>query len=584
MDDSTLLQPGEYIPPQHSVPAPPPWETAPPSPFFPGAADQVEVFERPRPIASSRAWIVVVMATLGFMVCGATVFAGLAGTLVTGLLVCALIVSKTVLFRKEPIGWLIGAVLVSVSLMLRGSPWLITLNMIATAALLVAATLTARSGSLFRLTRTGFIEGAVRTVTGWLTGLTFVGTASSWLLSPTRKWRRGKHDIERSSQARLWRSLAMAAPILLMVIPLLRAGDAVFNKVIGKLLNAPFQLVKDLSVDGSHVLNGAVGLWVGLTLLAMAGAQSRQRKMVARVSMAPQFVSYDTTPETTKVSNRIRLSREVVGATWMLNAVLGLFGLGQIANVLGLASRLEVEVVSYNEIAKEGFFPLLAACAVVLLALICTHSILRERRWETNARRALQSLIALTLLVIAVASRRLWIGADIWGLTMLRVLAQSAAVLLAVVFTCLAIWQRRPTDRLPIIGVTALSATALLVALNVMPIETMIVRWNAARPTASNSATFPSGADALDARWGQGLGVASCENYYDKWHGRNVDGVLALGPLVVRQVALDRIDPSCARALLRCDHRFSTGGLRWNLARSRANRTTQRWCAALPAA
>jgi hypothetical protein len=572
MDDSTLQQ----TPTQPAL-------------SIPVYAEEVEVLVRPKPRVSRWGWTVAVVGVIGFMVCGALVFAGLAGAVFVSAIVSALIVSRTILFRVEPILWLCAAVAVSIGLAFRGSPWLIVLNMIAVGGLLIIGALTARGGSLFRLTRPAFVEGCLRSSTSWLSGFSLVASACSWVMSPERSRRRSNLATAEQPKARPWRSLFIAMPVLLVVVPLLRAGDAVFNRVIATLLSAPVRLVQGLSVDGSHLVNGSLGLWMGLTLLALAGAQGREKQIKLR-SLAPPaslFVpasSTSTSPSALHADQELRRTRfghEVVGATWILNAVLLVFAGGQVADVLGMTARLEKQTISYAEIAKEGFFPLLVACAVVLFALVCVHSVLRERRWESWSRRALQTTTVLTLLVIVVASRRLWIGADIWGLTMLRVLSQCAALLLIVVFGCLGAWQRRPTHRLSVLGVTVATATALLVGLNVMPVEAMIVRWNAHRPSPGSAAAFRKDADALDSRWGQGLGVARCADYYDKWHGRNVDGALALGPLLTKQVQLGRVDPLCARELLECERKYDTSGLRWNRARSKANKLKRGWCASL---
>ncbi len=612
MDDSTASL-TEPEPAPQPLPVAQPWPTsqpgylatAPDGTWSPphGAVNTIEVLVRPRPTASRHGWIVALVAMLGFVVCGETIFAGLAGVLFVAALSAALVGSGTIKRRREPIGWLVGALMISVGLILRASPWLVVLNILAIGSLLVAAALTATSGSLFRLTRPSFVEGMARAVGGWLTGLTLIGPACAWLVSTDRRWRRsakrrenelteGERPDGEGSEAlaggRLWRSLLLALPVLLVVVPLLRAGDAVFNRVIAKAFTFPIDALQNLRVTGGQVVNATIGLWLGLALLGIAGTRYRERRTVERV-WTPVYAGSHTTTNVasnganpTRIALRVRLAQDVIGACWMLNAVLGLFAIGQVANVLGMTSRLEREVVSYREIAKEGFFPLLMACAVVLLSLICVHTVLRERRWEKNARRALQSTILLTLFVIAVASRRLWVGADVWGLTMLRVMAQSGAVVLAVVFGCLALWQRAATDRLPVVGVTAAASVLLLFTLNVIPIEAIIVRWNSNRPSAEKASSFdPRTMEALDPKWGQSLGVATCESYYNKWHGRNVDGVLALGPIVTKQVQLKRLDPLCAFELLGCDHAFRTDGLRWNRARAQATKQKKAWCGSL---
>jgi hypothetical protein len=162
------------------------------------------------------------------------------------------------------------------------------------------------------------------------------------------------------------------------------------------------------------------------------------------------------------------------------------------------------------------------------------------------------------------------------------VLSQSTAVLLAVVFGVFAWWQRRVTTRQPIIGVSLAAAVTILLVINLLPIEGIIVNWNAARPSADNAQQFDSDTmDALSSDRGQGFGVAGCSNYSDKWHGKNADAALYIGPLAKRQVAKGDVDKGCARDLLQCDSDYDTSGLRYNWARSQANHRKRTWCSGL---
>jgi Domain of unknown function (DUF4173) len=547
---------------------------------------------RPKPTVTKFGWTVAVIAAFGFIVCGRTVFAGLAGTLFVFALVGTLIASGTVKRRREPLGWLAAAIAVACALSFRASPWLITLNMLAVITLLFVGTMTAQTGSLFRLTRNNFVEGVFRSLGSWFTGLVLIGSATKWFVSSDRKWRRNTvgsdkaTDIAETGTTRsVLRSVLLVAPVLLLVIPLLRAGDAVFSSVFDRIVAFPIDFMSSLSVDTGSIVFGSIGLWVGLALVALAGAPFLEQRVVPAnpvhyfVSSSPPLSSKTALSAAAK---RARTVRDVSGAAWMLNVVLAIFAAGQIANVFGLAEQLKTEVVSYREIAKAGFFPLLVASAIVLASLVIAHMMLRQERWNKKVIWALQTNVVLTLIVIVVASRRLWVGADIWGLTMLRVLSQSAAILLAIIFGVIAWWQRRVTDRQPIMGVSLAAAVSILLVLNVLPIEGIIVNWNAARPSADNANRFDSETmDPLSRDLGQGFGVAGCYNYSDRWHGKNADAALYLGPIAPRQVAKGDVDEGCARDLLRCDSDYDTSGLRYNWARSQANHQKRKWCSGL---
>jgi hypothetical protein len=340
MDDSATHNPNQYISYQQT--SQPTYDEVPPPAIpmvwpqagLPPAGIEVEVMVRPRPDVTRWGWLVVMVAMAGFVICGATVFAGLAGTLFAVALACALTISRFNV-RREPIGWLCAAVVVSAGLVLRGSPWLITLNTLAVAGLFVIAALTSRSGSLFRLSRPAFVEGVARSSISWVSGFGLIGSFFSWATASQRRWRRSTSEDLDSSKTRPWRSLLIAAPVLLVVVPLLRAGDAVFNSVVAGFFNAPIRLLESVSISGSTVGNSFLGLWAGLTLLAIAGARPPERRVVRRIGV-PQAVraSPGQVELDSKSAKRARLSRDVVGANWILNAVLMVFVLGQVANVL----------------------------------------------------------------------------------------------------------------------------------------------------------------------------------------------------------------------------------------------------------
>ena len=544
-----------------------------------------------RPTVPPRGWLVVLACFVGFILCGQTVFAGLAGTLFVLLLSSLLIMTRVVNRRPEILLWLGSACAIALCLSVRASPWLISLDMIAICALLLLSVVCAQRGSLFRCSMQAVGEASSRLVGSWFVSPLLFGRGVSRL-----KARAAKHEssieVERAN-SRLRgavRSILLAVPVLVVVVPLLRAGDAAFSSVLGSVFDAVAWAFGLFTIDTESTVLGLIGMWVGLTLLAIAGWQRVVLPVSARSpSSGSPFVdppsfdpqSFDPQSLWPAKPNRSGLLavREVTGAVWIVNATLAVFAAGQVATAVGLAERLQNDVLSYREIAKDGFFPLLVASMVVLGALLIAHLLLGTRRWESRCVVATQVMIALNLVVVGVASRRLWVGADVWGLTMLRVCSQAAAVLLGVMLVTVAVWQHRPARHQPFVGVSVLGAVAILLVLNVLPIEQYIVNWNADRPAPDFSSVFDrSHSDPLDHPQGNDLGVARCTDYFDKWHGRNADAMPAFAPLIKRQLRAGQIDRTCQQTMLHCEARFNTAGLRWNFARSKANSYQSRWC------
>ncbi len=538
---------------------------------------------RERPTMPHNGWMVVAASTAGFILCGRTVFAGLAGTLFVVGLVCALVLSGAVRRRIEPLLWLGLACALGVALSFRASPWLITLNMVAICALLLMGVLCANQGSLFRCTASGVEEAVERLVGSWFTSPALLTRAASWVKQRSaRTAEKPAGDGTRSMAGSAARSLLLAIPVLVVVIPLLSAGDAAFAGMLGSVGDAIAWVAAGLSFDASVAIFGVLGVWIGVTLLVIAGAHHRAPfpgSNDAHRSGSQGAVSQSG--ETERGTKRSVFVREVRGALWIVNVTLAAFAASQVATAAGLADRLQSDPLSYQEIAKDGFFPLLVASAFVLCALLVAHLMLGTNRWERRCVVAAQSMICLNLLVVVVASRRLWVGADVWGLTMLRVCSQSAALLLGVMLISVAVWQHRPTPHQPIVGVSVVGAVAILLVLNVLPVEQYIVNWNADRPAADFAATADTSAgNPLDRRESKELGVARCSDYYDKWHGLNADAMPAFAPLIAHQLRAGRIDRNCQQTVLHCDSKFDVGGIRWNFAKARANREQSRWCSA----
>ena len=330
-----------------------------------------------RPTVPTRGWLVVVACIVGFILCGQTVFAGLAGTLFVLLLASSLIMTRVVNRRPEILLWLGSACAVAVCLSVRASPWLIALDMIAICVLLLLSVVCAQRGSLFRCSLEAVGEALSRLVGSWLASPLLFGRGVSWLKARAAKPERSVEADRANSRLRgAVRSVLLAVPVLVVVVPLLRAGDAAFSSVLGSVFDAVAWAFGLFTIDTEITVLGLMGMWVGLTLLAIAGWQrvvlpvsvrspSSGSPFVDPQSFDPQsfdpqsFDPQSLWPAKPNRSGPLAV-REVTGAVWIVNATLAVFAAGQVATAAGLAERLQKDVLSYREIAKDGFFPLLS--------------------------------------------------------------------------------------------------------------------------------------------------------------------------------------------------------------------------------
>jgi hypothetical protein len=341
-----------------------------------------------------------------------------------------------------------AAVLFAAWLSVRASPWLLWPDLAAGLILVATAASFARRGSL---TNIGIAESAARashTLLHWLAG-------GVWGVRPITSRRRSL-----GAAAPIARGLLIATPVAVLVAGLLASADPVFasffkiNVDLGQLLADVFFVLA-----GSLVMAG---------LLRSAAAEPIDR---------------------------------VEGPTWRLGAVEGLvvlavldaifaaFAIAQAIAAAGAAGdTLRDAGTTYSEYARSGFFQLLwvAGITLVLLVLFSRITALSQPASKRAFIVLAETAIALTLLVVAVASMRLSLYESAYGFAMLRLYSHIFAGWIAVVFLLLAAdlagqFRRRRW----FVGATAATALALLMALNFANPEALVAQFNVDRAAST---------------------------------------------------------------------------------------------------
>jgi hypothetical protein len=334
-----------------------------------------------------------------------------------------------------------GAVLFGAWLMVRASPWLLWPDLVMSFALLgLAASLSVR-GSLMDL---GIAELLARSIHGALHGAAGV----AFVLKPFARVRMRLRVV-----APLARGLLIAAPIALLVAGLLATADPVFASF--------FKLNFDLGQLVTDVAFVAVGSLVAAGLLRLAAAEP-----LTRID-GPMW----------------RLgSTEGLVVLSVLDAIFAAFAVAQAMAATGAAGdTLRAAGVTYADYARSGFFQLLWVAGITAVVLILFSRItgLTERSTKRAFQVLAQVAIVLTLLIVFVAFRRLSLYEEAYGFTMLRLYSHIFAVWIAIVFLLLAaetagLFARRRW----LVGVTSMSAMALLLALNLLNPEAIVVNSN----------------------------------------------------------------------------------------------------------
>jgi hypothetical protein len=337
-------------------------------------------------------------------------------------------------------------------LFVRSSPWLIPLDILASAGLLVLGASLSRAGSIWDLTVPQSVARAVVAVGHGAAGLWFA-------LRPLEQVRRrlAANRTSRHRLAAVARGVFWAAPIVVVLGVLLASADAVF---------ASFFRI-DVGVDMANVFAHAVLLLIGAWgmggLLRLASAEPT-----------------DPLPD-------VRWRMGNVEATIVLGSMVVLFGAFAVAQLVALSGGgrrvIETSGLTYAEYARSGFFQLLAVAAITLAVLLALRAATRGAPEGIHRQLVVLSELAvgLTLVIVFVSIRRMELYTRVFGLTMLRLYVEWFTVWMGAVFVLLAaalagMWRRRPW--LP--AAAAGLGLALLFGLNAANPEAVVARHNVA--------------------------------------------------------------------------------------------------------
>lgn len=471
-------------------------------------------------------WQIVAGALAAGVLTDQAIRAGVLG-LATGLLVAcatAVLLASGRLASRESKLLVAAAPAFGVWVAVRTSPWLVPLDLLAALVLLFLGSSLASGGSLTNTTfaglraRTWHALGHLAVAPAWTRPL--FATLLSRVTSPGR-------DRVRSIVA----GSAVAIPVVLILGGLLASADAVFASVFR--VRIP---INGGTVVVSTCLIG-IGAWTLLGLARLASAE----------------------PPATTGSPRWRLGQlECKIVLISVQVLFGLFTISQLVALSGAADHiLQSSNTSYADYARSGFFQLLWVAGLTVTGLLALRAFVDPE--DSVARRSFVRLslpvIALTLLIVGTAIRRLALYENAYGLTMLRLYSLVFAVWIAAVLALLALQiSRRGGDRAWFPAASGACALVILLALNAVNPEATITRHNLTRPTHT---------------------VAADTAYLSDLSYDAIPTLSALLPQLDAETRADVIARICASVPGRDE-----GWAGWNLSRERAQDVRARLCAA----
>jgi hypothetical protein len=381
--------------------------------------------------------------------------------------------------------WLpISALVLAGFVAVRGDPFLAVLDTLGALAFL-GASVAAMSG----LPVTRRAASAIAGMAAWTLGAVVAGaprvaaaartgpvTAPGWASRLAARW-----------WLPLIRGLLIGLPLALIFAVLFASADPIFRRGLEDLLG--WQL--DLGSLGGRVVFTLACAWlaVGLLMVAATGIPPFERASLGAAARTPLAI------------DAARLgTMEAIVVLAIVDVVIGLFVVLQIAYLFGGQSTLVAAGMTYSDYARRGFFELVAAACLaggVVVALETTV----ERRTRPYLT-ALLALIGLTAVVLVSAALRLRLYQDAYGWTELRLYVLMTIAALAVTLAVMAILALAGRMRWMGHGLAVIGLVSL-VALNLVAPAGFVAARNVER-VIDPSLVPPGGHASLDAAY---LGV-----------------------------------------------------------------------------
>ncbi len=418
----------------------------------PPSAPPVSRLRRPR---------ATLLAALGLGLCAELLFDGPALGLSFPLFVVLFLTALLALGGREswqrarPNAWLLVPLLFfSGMVFVRASPFLTTLNVLA-------------SGFLLLLVTHFWAAGRVERLGLWSYPFTALGTFfRAAILPPVVVHAEVDLSAARKQVPKLMpvlRGALLAVPVLFVFTALLASADAVFENAVARVLSLDLGL-SFVDAVGRLVFTAA-GAFAALGLLAHALRRRRHGSEAGETEVTPAVPRLGFTESLTLLG--------------LVNVLFLGFAAIQLAFLFGEA-RLP-SGLTYAEYARRGFFELLT---VSMMTLGLSMALARWTRLQgqgqlTAFQVACSAMVGLVLLILASAVKRMALYESVYGYTHLRVYTHVLMVALAGVLAWRAVtlWWRPERFALG----AFVGALGFLAALNVLNPDAFIARGNIER-------------------------------------------------------------------------------------------------------
>lgn len=263
--------------------------------------------------------------------------------------------------------------------------------------------------------------------------------------------------------------LAVALPILLIVVPLLTAADSYFALVTQRFLLALQELL------GTAVAKVLLGLLAAPFLFSLLYTLRRPEGVRTMAAPLPKLRTDPLLPAV------VLAVMDLLYVYFLAIQSAALFG--------GSAYLEHTAGLTYAEYARSGFFQLVFVAALNLtLVLAALHFSRREEKGWRAVQVLASALVALSCVLLLSAAYRMTLYVAVYGLSFKRFLTYWGMVMLAIFFVAalLHIWRRE----FSFFQVFFVAAAAGWLVLNFCNVDYLVARYNVAFYQRSETAVM----------------------------------------------------------------------------------------------
>lgn len=246
--------------------------------------------------------------------------------------------------------------------------------------------------------------------------------------------------------------LAIAVPVLLILVPLLIKADAAFDGMMGLL---PEVRVSELFSTLFFGLCVAVSVFsFGLSMVYGKPEQNKNAAGFRGV-------------------NAVTVCTVLI----MVCGVYVLYLLSQLAYLVGGLSGILPEDYTLAEYARRGFFEMALLCLINLAVMVGTIALIRKDKGIPGLCRWLCAFIGLiTLFFVVSAGAKMGLYIKGYGLTRLRILTLVITAFLGLCALTVTVWLF--VSRLPYMKIIFLAALVIGVAVLWVDVDTVVASYN----------------------------------------------------------------------------------------------------------